>query len=502
MSRFSALVLISVLTLGLSACATSPMSGESIKPTPESTQAAQTKPPVVNIDQQQVKALEGPAKDLWERIRRGFAMKDLQGPLVDDRTQWYASRPDYVERMTGRSSRYMFHIVEELERRKMPTELALLPFIESAFNPQANSTAKASGMWQFIPSTGRAFNLKQNMFRDERRDVLASTGAALDYLQKLYNMFGDWHLALAAYNWGEGSVGRAIAKNQRAGLPTDYASLNMPNETRYYVPKLQAVKNIIANPAAYNLKLPDVANHPYFVTVTTARDVDVELVAKLAELPLAEFKALNPSFNRPVILGATNPQILLPFDNAEKFQANLTQYKKPLSSWTAVTVGNRERVETLAGRLGVDAGMIRDVNKIPKGMRLKAGSTVLVPKAAHVEKDISQNVADNGQMAIEPDLPDTKKVVVRARKKDTAAKLAARYGVTAGQVKAWNGLRGDALKPGQAITLTLPYKKAMALAGKGGKAVRGKAGKGGGRHAAGKATRGAGGAKKAGKRRR
>src|SRR6185295_2332022 len=157
--------------------------------------------------------------------------------LVHDREQWYATRPDYVQRMTERGSRYLFHIVEELERRNMPTELALLPFIESAFNPQAMSTAKASGMWQFIPSTGRHFSLKQNVFRDDRRDVLASTRAALDYLGRLHEQFGDWHLALAAYNWGEGNVQRAIAYNQRKGRPIDYASLRMPGETQNYVPK-------------------------------------------------------------------------------------------------------------------------------------------------------------------------------------------------------------------------------------------------------------------------
>ena len=253
-----------------------------------------------------------PPADLWERIRRGFAMQNLQGNLVQDREQWYATRPDYILRMTERSRKYLFHIVEELELRGMPTELALLPFIESAFNPQAVSSAKAAGMWQFIPSTGKFFELKQNVFRDDRRDVLASTRAALDYLQKLYGMFGDWQLALAAYNWGEGSVGRAIAKNQRSGQGVTYSDLSMPNETRLYVPKLQAVKNIIANPQVYNVDLPVIENHPYFQTVMIKRDIDVALAAKLADVPLDDFKALNPSANRPVILGANSPQILLP----------------------------------------------------------------------------------------------------------------------------------------------------------------------------------------------
>jgi len=187
--------------------------------------------------------------DLWGRVRAGFGLPELQTELVADHERWYASRPEYVQRMTERSNRYLYHVVEEVERRKMPTELALLPFIESAFNPQAMSSARASGIWQFMPATGKDFELKQNLFRDDRRDVLASTRAAMDYLQRLYRQFGDWHLALAAYNWGEGNVQKAIKRNMAAGLPTDYLSLNMPPETRNYVPKLHAVRNIIGRPA-------------------------------------------------------------------------------------------------------------------------------------------------------------------------------------------------------------------------------------------------------------
>ncbi|WP_432257549.1 transglycosylase SLT domain-containing protein [Cupriavidus sp. TMH.W2] len=417
----------------------------------------------LNADRGGLDWLRGPSNDIWDRIRRGFAMPDLEGTLVDDRTQWYAQRPEYMERMVGRSSRYLYHIVEELERRKMPTELALLPFVESAFNPQAQSTAKAAGMWQFIPSTGKTYNLKQNMFRDERRDVLASTDAALDYLARLYDMFGDWQLALAAYNWGEGAVSRAIARNQARGLPTDYASLPMPNETRYYVPKLQAVKNIIANPAAYGVKLPEIPDHPYFVTVTTSRDIDVNLAAKLADMSLEEFKALNPSFNRPVILGASNPQILLPFDNAERFQYNLNTYRGGLSSWSAVTVDSRERVESLAARLNVDADTLREINSIPKGMRLKAGSTVMIPRSGPHDQDISATLADSAMLAMEPDLPDARRVVVRASRRDTVASVARRYGVSAGQVQSWNKLSGTKLVAGQSLVLMVPVRGAGAV---------------------------------------
>ena len=423
---------------------------------------------VAKVDQSSVDWLRGPSNDIWDRIRKGFAMPDLEGTLVDDRTQWYAARPDYMERMVGRSSRYLYHIVEELERRKMPTELALLPFVESAFNPQAESTAKAAGMWQFIPSTGKSYNLKQNMFRDERRDVLASTDAALDYLSRLYDMFGDWQLALAAYNWGEGAVSRAIARNQARGLPTDYASLTMPNETRYYVPKLQAVKNIIANPAAYGVKLPEIPDHPYFVTVTTSRDIDVALAAKLANMPLDEFKALNPSFNRPVILGAANPQILLPFDNAERFQYNLNTYRGGLSTWTAISVDSRERVEALAARLNVDADTLREINRIPKGMRLKAGSTVMIPRTERHDQDVSASLVDTAMLAVEPDVPDAKRVVVKAGRKDTVVSVARRYGVSPRQVQSWNKLSGSKLVAGQSLVLMVrPNSAAAARAERG-----------------------------------
>ncbi len=314
---------------------------------------------------QQVMPLFTPS-DLWDRIRRGFAMPDLQHELVQDREQWYATRPEYMQRMTERSRKYLFHIVEELERRGMPTELALLPYIESAFNPQAVSTAKAAGMWQFMPATGNYFDLKQNAFRDDRRDVLASTRAALDYLQKLYGMFGDWHLALAAYNWGEGSVGRAIARNQKAGLGTSYTDLTLPGETRMYVPKLQAVKNIVAHPDAYGTELPLIENHPYFQTVDISHDIDVALAARLAGVREEDFKALNPSLHRPVILAAGTPQILLPWDNAKAFERNFEAYNQgQYASWTVWTLPSTMATAEAARRVAMAESDLRTINGIP-----------------------------------------------------------------------------------------------------------------------------------------
>ncbi len=406
--------------------------------------------------------------DLWERIRRGFAMPDLAVDQVQDRERWYADRPDYIQRMTARSSKYLYHIVEELEQRNMPTELALLPFIESAFNPQAVSSARASGMWQFMPRTGKHFDLKQNAFRDDRRDVLASTRAALDYLQRLHGMFGDWHLALAAYNWGEGNVGKALARNKRLGEPLNYTGLRMPAETRMYVPKLQAMENLVANPDALGVTLPTIPNHPYFQTVPLPRDADVAVIAKLAEVSMDDFKALNPSAHRPVMLASGTPHILLPWDNAEIFQRNLESHDGQLASWTAWVAPKNMKVADAAKRVGMSEEELRTVNKIPPRMLIKAGSALLVPRSISHQKDVSEKLADNGQLNLAPEQV-LRKQVVKARKGDTMASVAKRYKVSVDRLADWNKLAlNSSLKPGQKVMLMLPgkAKKSKAAAGK------------------------------------
>lgn len=394
--------------------------------------------------------------DLWNRIRHGYAIPNLDNHLVTYQTNWYSGRIDYLLRIIQRGSRYLYHVVDALDKRGMPTDLALLPFIESAFNPNAISTAKASGMWQFMPATGRDFNLRQNIFKDDRRGVLDSTEAALDYLQRLYNMFGDWQLALAAYNWGEGSVQRAIKRQQAMGLPIDFDSLSalMPNETKNYVPKLQAVKNIIGHPEQFNIILPRLDNEPYFTSVKNERDIDVHLAAKLAELPLSEFKALNPQFNRPVITGGNNTSILLPIENASVFENNFLTWKGAYSSWTTLSVNKSERVESLAHRFGYKPDVVREVNAIPAKMIVKAGSTILVPKTAKSsEENIPQQIAEDAQLRIERADPGTKKVVIKIGKKENLASIAKRYKLSVADIKSWNDLNKDQIKPGQKLVL-------------------------------------------------
>jgi membrane-bound lytic murein transglycosylase D len=400
--------------------------------------------------------------DLWQRLRNGFGIADLDDDFVRKREYYYARQPAYVQRMAERGSRYLFHIVEEVQKRNLPTELALLPFIESAFNPEAMSSARASGMWQFMPATGRHFDLTQNVFRDDRRDVLASTRAALDYLTKLHAMFGDWHLALAAYNWGEGNVQRAIKRNRAAGLPADYTSLKMPNETRDYVPKLQAVKNIVANPQSFALNLPALQNHPYFLSVPIARDIDVALASRLAQLPLAEFKALNPQMNRPVILAAGTPQVLLPYDNAATFLRAVEGHRGPFASWTAWVAPKTMKTGEVAQHVGMDEDDLRSVNHIPPRMLVKAGSTLLVPRHAQRHSDVSEKIADNATMALAPDAPAARRLAFRAGKKgDSVAAVAQRYRVSAAQVAQWNDVgMGARFAAGSTVVVFVPTRAA------------------------------------------
>lgn len=414
--------------------------------------------------------------DLWARVRKGFQLQDLDDDWVRKAEEWYSSRPDYVERMTTRGSRYLFHILEETEKRGMPSELALLPFVESAFVTHAVSSAKATGMWQFMPATGRDFDLKQNIFRDDRRDVLASTRAALDYLGRLYKMFGDWHLALAAYNWGPGNVQKAVARNQKLGLPTDYASLKIPDETRYYVPKLQAVKNIVFAPDRYSLTLPPVANHPYFLSVKIERDIDVSLAAQFAGISLETFQQFNPQMNKPVILAAATEQVLLPYDQASAFAESLARHTGPMASWTAWVVPKTMSPAEAARRNGTSEALLREINKIPPKMLVKAGSTLLVPRGEHVRDDVSERLADTAALNLAPDAPPLRRMTVKAGKADTVAGIAARYKVRAEQVAQWNKAGSNArFKPGQAIvvyTAQAPARVAQAATAKAKPAAR------------------------------
>jgi len=401
-----------LLAAFLSGCAST---GDWSSDTPTKANPKSSKAARVNLQKQSVSKVYAPSDNLWIRIRDGYQMEPMNTPLEIEQVRWLSSRPEYVQRSMSRSSRYLFYIVQEVNARNMPTEIALLPFVESAFVTNAKSSAKAVGLWQFMPATGKDFRLTQNVFRDERRDVVQSTDAALDYLQRLNTQFGSWELALAAYNWGAGNISKAQKRNLAAGLPTDYESLTMPRETRNYVPKLMAYRQIVLDPKAYGIVLPELENHPYFVALDVDNDIDVALVIKLAEIPPEEFHSLNPSFNKPVILSNANQQILLPFAHAEIFQENLKKYNKPLSTWTAVQVTKTESVDQAAKTLGVDPDALRQVNGIPKGMRIKAGSTVLIPKTSRRPGDVSTAMAENASLSLEKPAPSSPKCAKPAK---------------------------------------------------------------------------------------
>lgn len=392
--------------------------------------------------------------DLWDRIRDGFALQELNSPLVQNHVAWYTNRPEYMRRMVERSQLYLYHIVEEVEKRGMPTEVALLPMIESAFNPKAYSTSHASGIWQFIPSTGKNFGLEQNWWYDGRRDVTAATDAALDYLQKLHDMFGSWELAFAAYNWGEGSVQRAIAKNRKKGLPTDYLSLTMPAETRNYLPKLMAVKQIIMDPAARNLALASIPNRPYFVSIPTTQHIDLAVAARLAKMPLHDFVSLNPAYNRPVINAKGSRSLLLPVDKADLFTSNLESYDKPLVSWKSYTPARGEKIDNVARRFSISVARLKEINSITKRNKLSAGQTLLVPLSRN---EAAVPTFNEAQRAVEPEetepLPVSSRLIYAVKKGDTLASIAKRHKVSATQIKALNNLRSNRLGSGQKLVI-------------------------------------------------
>ena len=450
--------------------AQSPIPGEATAAAPLPAPAA-TPPAVAAPFEGERRALKGPARlpqvdltvvpgDLWQRIRRGFAIPDIDNKLVEQHTAYYAARPEYLQRVFDRSRLYLYHIVEEIEKRGLPTELALLPMVESAFNPMAYSRSHASGLWQFIPGTGRRYELKQNWWYDGRRDIVDSTTAALDYLTYLYELHGDWQLALASYNWGENAVARAIAKNRAAGKPTDYEHLKMPAETRNYLPKLQALKNIITNPEPFGVRLEPIPNEPYFATYTRLVDIDVQLAAKLAEMPVEEFIALNPGFSRPLIRAAMTPRIVLPADKVDIFHENLIKLEgESLVSWKTYYPKKGETFESIAKKHGLMLGQLKEVNGI--GPRVRVVPTMLV-----VPVDGHGATLQRMPIMYAPPIPVAiRRIYHTVKPGETLASIATRYKVSVEDINRWN--RITRLATGQKLMLEVrapakgkPRKKA------------------------------------------
>ena len=395
-----------------------------------------------------------PVRNIWNRIREGFVLTDAQHPRLTRELNWYARHPQYMQRVAERAKPYLHYIIETIERHNLPSEIALLPIVESAFQPFAYSHGRASGIWQFIPATGRRFGLKQNWWYDGRRDVYASTLAAVKYLDTLQRQFdGDWMLALAAYNSGAGTVRKAIRRNKRRGKATDFWSLKLPKETRAYVPKLLALKKIIASPDDYDLTLPMIEDRPFFARVKIDSQIDLAKVAELAELELDEIYKLNPGYNR----WATSPNgashLLLPVTHAANFEKRLSELPaQQRIRWVRHRIRNGETLSTIARKYNTSIRTIKKVNRI-RGTRLRAGRHLTIPVASKKLKQYRLSAAQRKSK-----LQNTPRKGIKlthiVQPGDTFWDLAQQHNVSVRQLAKWNAMAPrDRLTPGQRLVI-------------------------------------------------
>ena len=411
-------------------------------------------------------------EDIWERIRAGYKLQDQIGtnPRIERQRFSFASRPGSIQQIAERSSPYIHYIVERLEEHGMPLELALLPMIESSYNPLAFSPAQAAGLWQFIPSTGRLYNLRQTNWYDGRRDITASTNAAITYLKRLHDMFnGDWLLALAAYNAGEGTVSRAIERNQRQGLPTDYWNLPLPRETQDYVPKLLAVSQIVQSPAAYGVTLAPIANEPYFEKVAIRHQLDLSKVAAMADVDKDELYQLNPAFKRGITLDGPR-HLLVPVDKADELSASLARMPpESLVQWQNYQVRSGDSLHGIANRHHVTVNTLRDINRLPSN-HVRVGQTLLIPQTSDsLPKGPLYERADSAEPAIAQAKTRPAARSYRVRRGDTLWDIAKRHNVTIGELQRWNKLKGKSVHAGQVLTLRSGSESRPAPAGRKGR---------------------------------
>jgi membrane-bound lytic murein transglycosylase D len=542
LTKGSRLALLISTLLAVAACAHAPADrtlegpayeprGADLPPAPPAEPVVEPEPPVAAgtatefVPAEEPTAVAGltPAQyaDLFDRIRSGFKLDEVDRLAVTQQLLWYSANPEYLERAFGRAELYLYHIVTEIEARGMPLELALLPVVESAFEPYAYSRARASGLWQFIPGTGSRFGLKQGWWYDGRRDVVESTRAALEYLEYLHDEFdGDWLLAVAGYNCGESAVARAIAANRAAGKPTDFWSLKLPKETRAYVPKLLAMKRLVASPETHGLAFSSIVNQPYFERVETLGQIDLKLAAELAGITYEELYELNPAYHR----WATDPTgphyLLLPAEGASLFRQNIGQLTaEERVRATLYTVQKGDSVSSVARRFNTTISVIRELNDLPTGV-LTIGSQLRVPathalppkvvraaaiadgkarrssRHVHIVRsgDSLWRIARNNGMSVNTlammngmqpgdtlrkgqklrltsnasssssaalaDASGNRKVTYTVRSGDTLSRIAKLFQVTVAQISSWNGISSrSTIKPGQKLTIRVSSRR-------------------------------------------
>ena len=401
--------------------------------------------------------------DLFDRMRAGFAFDEVQEPAIDQQLAWFEHNPEYLERVFQRGRRYMYHIITEIEARGMPTEFALLPVVESAYEPFAYSVSRAAGLWQFIPGTGVRFGLRQNWWYDGRRDVIESTRAALDYLQALHDEFnGDWLCAIAAYNVGEMAIERAIAYNKSVGRPTDFWHLNLPAETRAYVPKLLAMKRLMAEPERYGLEFAPIPNEPYFAVIDTDSQIDLKIAAQLAGTSYDELVALNPGYNRWATDPAGPYRMLVPIDNADAYETALkTLAPEERVRYVVHEVGRRESVAMIARQYGTSAAVIEKINDLSGG-RAPVGRSLKIP-------EVSTKLPDKVLLAASRvDRPETdtgghkqqQQIVYRVRAGETLSSIARRNNMPVSALARLNNMgSGDSLIRGQRLLIKVSSRQ-------------------------------------------
>jgi membrane-bound lytic murein transglycosylase D len=469
-SRFVALVATGA-SLSLAGCSLTPSGDRSPAAgtaAPDAVEPLFLAPARLEPAVPEVEALPEPPSDVLARLRSGFALPVAAEPAVAEELAWYASNGDYIARVFTRGERYLHYIAGELEARGMPADLALLPVVESAFDPFAYSRGRASGLWQIIPGTGERLGLKQNWWYDGRRDVIDSTRAALDYLEMLHEQFnGDWLLAVAGYNSGEGNVARAIRKAEAAGRPTDFWSIreDLPPETARYVPRLLAIRDLVADPARHDIELPAIENAPYFAAVDTESQIDLALAATLSGLEIDTLYALNPGINR----WATDPEgphrLLVPATEAARFEIALeTLAPNERVRWTRHQISRGETLGGIAEEYATTPEVLREINGLA-GNVIRAGDHLMVPHASAGEATYSLSLEARTARQQGTQRNGTR-VDYEVRSGDSLWSIADRYDVGTGELAGWNAMApGDVLSVGRKLVIWTESEAAAALAG-------------------------------------